>query len=77
MGVQVLILTEAEVEDLTAGNPYGNGREFPRAPRQGCFVVAKSILDEPDFAAAHLRLAGLPEKNTDDPDYPAAIEEDD
>ncbi|MFN4017510.1 MAG: hypothetical protein ACK4JB_19375 [Reyranella sp.] len=75
MGIEVLILTEADVDEITAGNPYGNGREFPRARRQGCFVVAKSILDEPDFAALHARLADKPVKNTDDPDYPPPIED--
>lgn len=84
MGVNCFILNEADMAILEAGNPYANGSCIMRAPRQGgtdgnpdpCFILNTSILTHPDFAAAAPYLSGLPVKNTDDPDYPAAIEED-
>lgn len=38
-----------------------------------CYILNAAVLDNPDFAAAHRSLRGLPTKQSDAPDFPPAF----
>lgn len=72
-----IILSASDKATVEAGNPYRNGAVLlPVARQGGVYLLNASVLTNPDFAAAHASLAGLPVKALDDPTFPPPLNED-